>query len=866
MPSQPPWLLRRLAGLLIRGPEAPFVLTDLDDAFERELSRGLPRRTAVGRYLLNTVSSALALQRARLAQSAFQFSWLDVRLALRMLAKHPTLTVVALFALAIAVPVTLAPLHLVRALESPLPEDPDRRLQLLRVVDGTTTSTDLTRWRIALSSFDQLAGVRQAQYNVELDGRVRALSGAEVSATLFSMLNTAPAVGRTLTALDEASGTAPVVVIGHRLWQTDLGGRHDVTSQQLHIGGVAHQIVGVMPDGFFFPSRQQLWLPLRDALPPPESDARPIAIIGHLRDGLSPDDAQQEFTAVALAGVRVPPGVRWVPEVVPTSLLGQDGLPKGGFRATPDFRLAQLLTTVPLLIACLNVGLLIFARTAARTSEFAVRTALGASRSRILVQVFTESFVLVLLATGAGLVLLHWFPARALTMAGVTLPYWINTGVTMATAVNGLVVGVIAAGIAGVIPVWRTTHRSVHQTMQRARAAKSGVRFGGLSTVLIVADVAVAVAVVGLAMALGRQIQTTVAHVAGDGIVAAHYLSFSWQPSTRVGAREALVERLRAEPGVRGVAVGSVLPRMEHPSTRFELADGTPPVTRARWAEVAPDFFTQLRQPILAGRGFTAADQLPSAHTVIVNTSFVTHVLGGANPIGQRVRLLPRDTATPPGPWLEIIGVVGHLGMRSINVEMDIGLYRPLAASSRAPVRMAVEVGDDPMSFVSRLREVAWQVDPQAVVASFAPLHEVYEGDWYVMAAAVAGGLLLVGVLLTMAASALYAIMSFTVAQRTREIGVRMALGADRFQVAMQVARRALLQIGAGVGLGMLLTGTILFELLRDSAPAGSPRLALVLSVLPGVGLLVVLAVVSCAAPTLRALRISPVDALRQDG
>ena len=142
----------------------------------------------------------------------------------------------------------------------------------------------------------------------------------------------------------------------------------------------------------------------------------------------------------------------------------------------------------------------------------------------------------------------------------------------------------------------------------------------------------------------------------------------------------------------------------------------------------------------------------------------------------------------------------------------------------------------------------------------------MYEGDWYIMAAAVAGGLVLVGVLLTLAVSAIYAIMSFTVAQRTREIGVRIALGADRTQVVMQVVRRAFFQIAAGVALGMLLTGSVLFEMLRETNPSGSPRLAVVLSLLPGVAILVAIALVSCAAPTLRALRISPVEALRNDG
>jgi predicted permease len=767
--------------------------------------------------------------------------------------------------LAIALPVTLAPMHMALAVESTLPEDPGGRLQLLRLVNGSTNVNDLARWRPALSSFDQLAGVRQASYNVELNNNVDAIQGAEVSAAIFPMLGTAPALGRTFAPADEVPGAEPVVIIGHQLWQSIFNRRLDIANSHVRISGIPHRIVGVMPDGFCFPSRQQVWLPLRDQLTPSRDDARDLRIIGHLRDQVSADAAQAEFTTVALAGVRTEPGERLIPEVVPTSFL-MFNFPKGGFRATTDFQVAQLLTIVPLLIACLNVGLLIFARTSARASEFAVRTALGASRSRILTQVFTESFVLVMLATGLGLWLLHWVPERGLAMMGVTLPYWINTGVTMPIVVGALVMAVFAAGIAGVIPVWRTTHRSVHHTMQKTRAGKSGVRFGGLSTVLIVADVAIAVAVIGLAAGVGRQIEQTTANEGSDGITAAQYLSFSLEGSTRVDTQDLLVDRLKAEPGVRGVAVATVLPRMEHPSTHIELAEGESRLSRARWTQVDPNFFTELRQPILAGRGFTAADLLPSANTAIVNTSFVSHVLGGTSPIGQRVRFLGRDDSGEPGPWLEIVGVVGHLGIRSVNADFDTGIYRPLAPGTVDQVRIAVEVGADPLAFVPRLRDIALQVDPAAVVSSFAPLNDVYEGDWYVMAAAVAGGFVLVGVLLTMAVSAIYAIMSFTVAQRTREIGVRIALGADRTQVVMQVARRAFVQIAVGVLLGMLMTGTVLFELLRDANPTGSPRLAIILSLLPGIGILVAIALASCAGPTLRALRISPVEALRHDG
>lgn len=275
MSTRAPWVLRRLAALLIRGPEAPYVLVDLDDTFDREITRGMSLPAAQLRYVVNTFLSAIQVLRGRFAQSSFRLSWIDVRLGLRMLVKHPTLTLVALFALAVALPVTLAPMHMALAVESNLPEDPAGRLQLLRIVNGTTNVNDLDRWRAGLTSFDQLAGVRQANYNVELHNNVEAILGAEVSAAIFPMLGTAPAVGRTFTQDDEVPGAESVVLIGHQIWQTSFGGRSDIISTPIRIAGVPHRIVGVMPEQFYFPTRQQIWLLARPADAHTRRRARP---------------------------------------------------------------------------------------------------------------------------------------------------------------------------------------------------------------------------------------------------------------------------------------------------------------------------------------------------------------------------------------------------------------------------------------------------------------------------------------------------------------------------------------------------------------------------------------------------------------
>ena len=239
-------------------------------------------------------------------------------------------------------------------------------------------------------------------------------------------------------------------------------------------------------------------------------------------------------------------------------------------------------------------------------------------------------------------------------------------------------------------------------------------------------------------------------------------------------AQEELVRRLRQDPRVSGVAVADALPRMEHPSRLVEAEGLEPPPDRrgtsTRVARVAVDFFASLDQSVLAGREFNAADLEGSRSAVIVNTTFVRRVLGGQNAIGRRIRFVPWGDGEP-GPWKEIVGVVGHLGTRMISPEDDQAVYEPVAPGELESVRLGIHVGEDPISFAPTLRTVAGQVDPGLIVSVTGPLDEVYEGDWYLLVAMTLGAGLLVRVLLALAASGIYAIMSFAVAERTTEIG-----------------------------------------------------------------------------------------------
>jgi len=404
-----------------------------------------------------------------------------------------------------------------------------------------------------------------------------------------------------------------------------------------------------------------------------------------------------------------------------------------------------------------------------------------------------------------------------------------------------------------------------------------------MSSALIVADIAISVAVVGFAAGISDLLREGWVGQDAVGIQADQFLVVGLQlpgmePGADAGAsdrseftsrlaatQQEFVRRLEAEPGIRGVAVGSVLPRMQHPRQRIELdGEGVSDDARASWvvktARVDVDFFQALEQPILSGRGFDASDLGEDRSAVIVNTILADRLLGGRNPIGRRLRYSASGD-DEPGPWYEIVGVVGPLGMDLPTP--GPGFYEPAAPGEIYPPLLAVHVGGDPESFTPRVRALADEVDPTAIIGTVV-LGEIRTDDWVNGVAMTLGSAVFLGILLMLAASSIYAIMSFSVAERTREIGIRVALGARRSRIAFTVARRALAQLGVGVLLGMPVAGFLFVQLRIGLGNPSSAYSASVLVLSVGVGVVGLIGMLACTAPTLRALRIQPTEALRE--
>jgi predicted permease len=866
------------------------ILGDLDELYRdrRDAGRGF---TADVWYLKEAVVAALRLGARSLLGSGAGASLLDIKLGARMLRKQPMLTIVALLALGIGIPLTLMPVHALFAITAPFPFDEGERLAGIRIWDleanrrAPGSLHDFEVWRQELTTFEAVAASRPDSWNVQSeDGRAEPVGGAVISASAFDILRVPPLLGRTLEAADEVIGAPHVAVIGAPLWESRFGSDPEIVGTTIRIGETPHTVVGVMPESFAFPFYDQLWIPLRDnPVDYPSGGGPSVEVFGRLADGVSMDQASAEVEAVGqrMAAEYTGPAARLLGQVVTMPVWVSQTIEQ--VTTDPYVYLAQVIFVGLLMIVCGNVGIMILARTAHRSSEIAVRTALGASRGRIVSQLFVEALVLALFATGLGLLVADRYAFR-LRPLWVQIPPWVDFGIGWRTALLALGLGVLSAGVASVIPALRATGRGVQRNLQRYAGRGSITGFGAASTALIVVEVALAVA----SLSWGATFMgTTYADTSDEmGIELDRYVSAQLRvPLTDARGqldmdlgddfwsqvRTTQVElkrRIESEPGVLSVAMTRDLPGTQHRRTRFrvegeDVSGGSLP-PRVFYATVDVDFFRDMGHPILAGRDFNPGDipEERGAHrnAVIVNTTFVEEVLGGRRPIGRRIRP-PTPRGDDPSPWHEIVGVVGPFGMNWLNPAQDAGVYQPAGAGEIYPVNYVIEVGGGGADFASRLRAIAAEVDPVAMIQQPMPLAEVTQGMMAELRFVALAVLLIAGIAAFLPVAGLYALMSFTVAQRTREIGIRMALGAHPRSIVLRFARRAALQLALGVVLGTAFGALILGNEYQQDLLFHPVKATAVTAVVAGTLLLGMLA---CLVPTLRGLRIQPTEAFRE--
>jgi len=807
------------------------------------------------------------------------FSWLDFKVGFRMLARYPGLTVVSTLAMAVAIALGTLYFEAINKWQNPrLPVSDPGRVVSIRNWDVSAVAAegrslyDFALWREQVRTIDPLgAAVIFVRNLATEDGRVEPVRGAEVTAGAFRLMGTAPLLGRTLTEQDEQAGAPPVVVIGHTLWKARFSSDPAVLGRVVKLGTSTATIVGVMPEGFGFPVSERIWAPLHinAATLSPRTGAS-VSIFGRLAPGRSIEEAQTELGAIAARVASENPETH--KSLKPRITTYAKPINEGG----PSLLIRNILYIVNgiflmlLGIICANVATLVFARSATRSWELTVRSALGASRWRIIRQLFIEALVLAALATVLGLVLARIALGRGLILLAGTegLPFWIDHSLSWKTVLYSGVLMLFGAAIVGILPALRVTRVNVQDALRSESAARSGLRFGAFWTTVIVVQVAITVAF--LPLAAGGVYESNRFRQRAEGIGAENYLtaavsidredhgadSAAFAARARLGF-DALEQRLRAEPGIEQVAFADRLPVMDQFKYGIEVDTlAGAPTTGLRTStlvHVSPGFFHTFGTSVVAGRDFVPAD-FETRRVLIVNQSFARHVFGDRNPIGQRVRIVSGEVERATGEeWYEVVGMVKDFGWQLPRPHEQSAMYRPTLPTAEAPGNLVMRVRD-PEAFASRLRNLAAEVDPTIRLTAIQPLAEVGGGEAQINWALTSVAWLVSFIVLLLSATGIHSLMSFTVARRTREIGIRIALGASPGRIVTGIFSRAFVQISAGV-----LAGSGLAALMG----LGSMREILVLLAADAVMLLVGLA--ACAVPLRRALSIDPTEALRAE-
>jgi putative ABC transport system permease protein len=835
-------------------------------------------------------------------------TWLDFKLGGRMLVKYPGLTIVGGLAMAFAIVVGIVIFQFAGLFLYPsLPlANGDRIVQLsLRDIAESEQEPkalyDFISWRDSLQTIDHLGAWRDSTRNlITADGDARPAFVAEMSSSGFLVADGQPLMGRVLTPADEQTAAPAVAVIGHDLWQTRFGSDPNVLGRTVQLGDEHATIVGVMREGFAFPVSHEAWVPLKTALLDQAPRSGPaVMIFGMLAEGQTFQTAQAELTT---HGRRAAAEQKATHEHLEPRVSAYADMMS--MDSPDDMRFMFLIYSfvgMLVVLICGNVGLLLFARAASRESDLIVRTALGASRSRIVSQLFAEALVLGGLAAVIGmaiaeLFLRNWGMPFLETNYG-SLPFWWDLSVTPATVAAAIMLTVLAATVAGVMPALKIT-RGMGDRLKQTTAGAGGLRFGGVWTVVIVAQVAVTV--VFPAIVWFENVQLGRMQDFDPGFATNQYLAVeverdapvdinatpdaaTIERDTRMAATlEELRGRIAALPGVAGVTFADTLPGGEYPERTIELGDDAAekaarspeapaPFRYGTVAEIDTAYFDALDAPIVAGRAFNAADAEPGARVAIVDQGFVDNVLQGRNPIGQQVRFVRPGNPDGPGEWYSVVGLVGKLDVGvPYRKGPFAGFYLPGTPDRFEDVHMMVHVrGGDPMTLAPQVRQIAAAVDPSLRLVQVQRVNELNSGMLWVIRLWMNITAVMSSVALLLSLAGLYSVMSFAVARRTREIGVRVALGGSRSRILMAIFRRPLIQMGLGVlaGISIIVAATVMYPYTDGpgAGDAGGLTAAAVMMQTGYAALMFGVCLLACVVPTRRALNIEPTVALRTE-
>ena len=835
-------------------------------------------------------------------------SALDVTLACRMLLRDPGLSLVSVLGMSVGITIAAGAFTIVSLMMGttlPLPEG-DRLVSLVNW-DASTNEResrllyDLEAWRDA-TSVEDLSVSRNVQRNLMVVGRPpEVVMVAEISASAFRAARVGASSGRTLLPEDERAGAPAAIVIGHDEWVRRFDADPDIVGQTVGLGPTTYTIVGVMPEGFGFPTYHSFWIPWRlDVAAYAPRSGPSIEVFGRLAPGATLESARAEVTAISRRLATASPDthehLRPLVMAYAHAFSGMDD-PRNAL-AIYSIEIAIVLLVV---LICVNVAILVYARTATRQGEIAVRVALGASRRRVVLQLFVEALMLagVSAAIGIGLtaVGLRQIDGAMRALVG-HWPFWVSLELHTSTVIYVVGLTLFAAAIVGVAPALKATGRQVHTRLQTlSPGSGSRLQMGRLWTALIVAQVAVTVAILPLASYFAW---SALRLHSGGGYATAEFLNATLSldrtaaPPTEAsdqaftaryaGALAEIERRLRDDARVREVTFSLTSPGRELAVVLeaegapvpvdvvdYSIVEGTKRGTLVRFNRVATNFFSAFDVPVSIGRGLTApdvsADLAGVTPGVLVTRGLVDQVFGGANPLGRRIRYVGRSGEAPPGTvvlerWYGIVGVVPDFpAPGSFDDESEGRVYHAAAAGDLCPVRLNVRVRKgDPAALADSLRDLCASIDPDVQLLDVSTAELVFQKAQGIMRLiGVSLALVILSVIL-LSSAGIYSLMSFAVARRRREIGIRAALGANRNRLLVGIFSRVLAQVGAGAVIG-LIAAVCVEQILEGDMVRNYRALLLPLVVL----LMMTIGVIAAIGPARQGLRIQPIEALRDE-
>ena len=798
----------------------------------------------------------------------------DIRYGIRSLRRSLGLTMAAVVALSLGIGATTAVFSVVDAvLLRPLPyADADRLVVTLHGGTGPVAPGNYLDWRAQNSVFSEMGAAEAWGPNLGGESPER-VSGLHVTSSIFPLLGVRPLIGRTPLPNEEQLGHERVVVLGYGLWQRKFAGDRAVLGRTATIDGTPYEIIGVMPPDFSFPPfwavGAEMWAPLAFGEAATNRERQSLRIFGRLKPGISIETAQAQMSAITSRLDAQYPGTNRDVQVVSLKE-----------RVVGNVRLALLVLLgavgFVLLIACANVAHMLLARASGRQKELAVRTALGASRSRVIRQLLTESMVLGLAGGVVGVVLASWGVRTLVALAPANLPRLASIALDARAVAFALVVSLLTSAVFGLVPALQSAQRDLSDVLRDGdRGSTEGGARHRLRRALVASEFALAMV---LLVGAGLMIRSFVAlHRVDPGfdarrVMTAH-VSMLGTANADTGRRGPFVEEvLRSVRAIPGVEVAGAINHLPISGDNWGLGfaiEGRPAPRpgespRATYRVVTPGYFEAMRIPILRGRSVAATDREGSPRVVVINSVLASRYWPGVDPVGKRLTFdNPND---PNAEWITVVGVVPNVvtsdwaGPREPEVYLAYFqaadyLHRPGGHYASISIVARGEVG-------ASLRAAISSVDPRVVLSELQPMEQIVAGA----TAPSRFPLLLLGafavVALALAAVGVYGVMSYTVSRRTHEIGIRVALGATPREVLRLVIGEGMTVAVAGSAAGLvgaLLLTRFMSTMLYGVGAMDPLTFALVALVLCGVAL------VATYVPARRAAHIDPLVALRSD-